>query len=49
MHLFYNENQFKNKKKIIQRVVEMNDINYIFILMPVKNSKLKKRMERIKL
>ncbi len=47
MHLFYNENQFKNKKKIIQRVVEMNDINYIFILMPVKNSKLKKEWKEL--
>ena len=47
MNLFYNENQFENKKRIIQRIVEMNDINYIFILIPVKNSKLKKEWKEL--
>lgn len=41
MHLFYNENQIKNKKKIIQHTIDMYNINYIFVLFPVKNSKIK--------
>ena len=47
MHLFYNENLFESKKGIIQRIVEINDINYIFILIPVKNSKIEKQWKEL--
>lgn len=47
MNLFYNENQFENKKRIVQQIVEMNDINYIFILIPVKNSKIEKQWKEL--
>jgi len=43
MHLFYHEDQFKNKTKIIQQIVEMNDINYIFVLIPTNDSTIKNK------
>lgn len=47
MHLFYNEDQFKNKKKIIQQIVEMNDINYMFVLIPTNDSTIKNKWKEL--
>lgn len=47
MHLFYNEDQFKNKTKIIQQIVEMNDINYIFVLIPINDSTIKNKWKEL--
>ena len=47
MHLFYHEDQFKNKTKIIQQIVEMNDINYMFVLIPTNDSTIKNKWKEL--
>ena len=47
MHLFYNENQIENKKKIIQHTIDKYNINYIFVLTPINNSKIKNQWKKL--
>lgn len=47
MNLFYNENQFENKKNIIQQFIYTHDVNYIFILLPTLNKELKKEWKML--
>lgn len=47
MSHFYQENQFKNKAKLVIETIEQNNINYVFILLPIINKELKKQWKNL--
>ena len=47
MNHFYQESQLKNKAKLVIEAIERNNINYVFILLPVINKELKKQWKNL--
>ena len=47
MNHFYQESQLKNKAKLVIEAIERNNINHVFILLPVINKELKKQWKNL--